>query len=124
MFRRLALIALAAVVLVGCGNKVNVGEVVDRDFEPAHEETYFTQVQTGQSCYSSGNPPVQHCTPIYMQVPHQRWEPDRWRIRIKGCKAEEGDFERHECDEKDRRWVTVDRDTYESVRNGDWYEVR
>jgi hypothetical protein len=124
MFRLLTasiLTLIAALVLSGCGNKVNAGEVVERKFIPAHQETWYQQVQVGQTC-AGGNPPI--CTPIYTQVPHTSWEPDEWRIRIRGCKAEEGDFERRTCKDLDRRWVTVSERTYETTKVGDWFEVR
>ena len=123
MFRFLSALILtliAALVLTGCGDQVNAGEVIERKFIPAHEESWPQQVQTGQVC--SGNPPV--CTPIYTTIWNESWEPDEWRVRIKGCKAEEGDFERRSCEDLDRRWVTVSERTYEATKVGDWFEVR
>lgn len=117
---RAPLYVVAALVLAGCGEQVNAGTVVDKDFEPAHEETYYQQVQTGQVC--SGQPPI--CTPIYTQIPVTSWQPDEWRLRIEGCKAKKDDFERRDCEKKDRRWVTVGENTHDRTKVGGWFEAR
>lgn len=121
MIRFRVLIYLAAgLVLVGCGDQVNVGTVVEREYIAAHDEMYFVQQYSGQTC--SGQPPV--CTPTYIQVPQWHWVGDEWRVRIEGCKAKEDDFEKRTCEETDRRWVNVSEKQYDETQVGDWLEVR
>lgn len=101
-----ATILVSSLGVAACGAPKE-GEVVRKKHEDARTYTTWVNVQTGQSCYSSGNPPRQTCTPTYTLMPFQQYDDEDWRIRLKN-----GD---------DEGWVNVDSETYKSLDKGDWF---
>ena len=92
-------VALAAVwVLAGC-NQITSGEVYDKDYIPAHDETYveYTYIHTGDDT-------------IRMPVMRKRYCPDRYYIYIRK-ETDKGEYDKA-CHE-------VGKERYDSIQIGD-----
>lgn len=99
IFTGLLAVLLAAVwVLAGC-NQITSGEVYDKNFVPAHDETYvvYEYVHTGDDT-------------IRMPVMHKRYCPDRYFIYIRK-ETDKGEYDKA-CHE-------VGKERYESIEIGD-----
>lgn len=128
--KRIAIIALALLALVSCGEPPpKEGYVRDKSFEAAHWEggfeTYYT---TEYRCHtvssynyaSKSYKTSQQCGPE--MVSRQRWEDhhtyveDRWKIKLEDCKV--NDKGERKCR---TGWLTVDQQTYHEYRIGSHY---
>ena len=92
-------VLLAAVwVLTSC-NQIKSGEVYDKNFVPAHDETYveYEYIHTGNDT-------------IRMPVMHKRYCPDRYFIYIRK-ETDNGEYDKA-CHE-------VGKDRYDSIEIGD-----
>lgn len=98
-------------LLAGCGPQS--GTVVDKHFEPAHDETRFRQQWAGETCSGTGTTRI--CTPLYIQVPYIEHVPDRWSFTLRNCGADQ--------DVCQQGKVGVSQQVYDSTDKGDWYEV-
>lgn len=135
----------SACLLVGaCDSEppVTEGRVLNRNFEPAHEEEYWrteyrTEYYTEEVCTSDYDPFTgeyrgQRCRQESRtrQVPYDvrdtRWVPDDWDLYLQQCEPEgtrNEDGEILTTDERCREgWVDIDdEDTYDSYEIGSYY---
>ncbi len=87
---------LMCLLLSGCGPVVKSGNVVDKAFSPAHDDTNWVQIgDTG-----------------YWDTDHY---PDRWFVTIK-AKCEDDKYHTTQ--------YQVDKSTYDRLKIGDWYEAQ
>lgn len=130
MTRRALVLAVALIFTVGCGGEdpPTEGDVINKEFTPAHWEGGFeTYYLPEYSCdtesvynYQTGQYETRQVCGTDM-VAHQRWEDhhnyvdDRWRLQLEDCTIEDGK-------EKCRKgWVNVDETTYHDYKVGAHY---
>lgn len=90
MRKIIGLIAVLSVLLVltACGEKVESGEVIDKQFVAAHQTTEYNQVYLGNICSGSGTSQI--CTPNYTYIPYQQHHPDAWFLKLKNQEGKTG----------------------------------
>jgi hypothetical protein len=100
--------------------QVREGKVVERQFSPAHDYTYFVQVYSGETCITigSGTSKSQSCTPHYTMVPMTGHVPDRYYLIVRGCPRRKGDSPIDYCQKPRKRKVQVPLTTYDGTRVG------
>ena len=95
------LLIFVLLFFVGCGVRLQKGQVYQKTFTPAHsstEPTFGTDFD--------GNPTFGTETVNY---------PDRWTISFKRMNEETGEW--------DTRTVRVSKETYDRFQRGDWFEI-
>lgn len=104
------LLLLVSLLLVACGPLLVDGNVIDKKFEPAHEEHYTTSVYIGDTCY--GTYPNEICTANYVHIPQTRFVPDKWTVKFQKCDNGEN------C--RDRTFE-VAKETYDTTSIGQYF---
>lgn len=125
--RRLVL-ALLVLLLAGCGEPaLTAGQVIDREFEAAHYETYTVQdyawvsrprTRCTYDSYSKRNSCRTSYESDYVWVgshQEQRWVKDHWFLTIRACP----DDPEKKCR---KRRVQVTQADYEGHNIGQWWE--
>lgn len=99
------------------------GQIVKKDFDPAHYDDYTTQQYVGESCSGSGN--NRTCTAQYVTVWHHEYVPDRWSVQIKNCNVyhKNGNLwlDKQSNPKCFKKWVGVDGGSYNSYHIGGNY---
>lgn len=106
--------------------KVRDGVVVEHKFDPAHDDTYWVQVYDGQTCFTTGSGTNQTRTCTNHYHPEQRTDhiPDRWYIRVEGCKRYRADAPIEYCTKKSKRRMQVTQADYNALPIGaKWTEA-
>lgn len=98
MFRRVIVLVIAAAVIVslltGCG--ISEGQIIDKQYSPAHTTT-TTQIQYNPATKSN------------MIIPIIKNEPDRWKFKLKN--------------NDDTGWIYVSKIVYDKFEIGDYYNA-
>lgn len=120
---RTTIIILVGLLLAGCGTSMYEGEVINKRFEPAHDESSVERVYVGQSCTGGYGSQPQTCSPNYIWVPTTEHIPDAWFLHVEGCEREEESdpFKSNDCKERSRSWWEVSQSEYEAAYRGAWY---
>lgn len=108
-------LALVLVVLVGagCAPAITAGKVVEKEFKPAHDTTWYMPVRVGETC--SGFDEYRICTPIYTYIPMTTHHPDAWYLTFEGTNSD--------SEEVHQRTVQISESVYSAIEKGDWYEI-
>jgi hypothetical protein len=108
MRTRLAALLLALCAIAACGSGVSKGEVIGKNFDPAHTWIYL-QPQYTETC--SGKPLI--CTQhLSGYIPIPVYDPDHWSLKLRDCSGDNG------CK---TGWVDVDSQTYHDKAIGAFY---
>lgn len=94
---KIAMLVLMCCLLVGCGEYIKEGELLEKNFVPAHDED--EQVDYGDGI-------------VMNETEHI---PDRWYVTI-GKKCEDGNYRTREAE--------VDQDVYNRYKKGDWVNFK
>lgn len=122
----LGLITGAIVQSTHPDKKVRDGKVITHRFVPAHEETYYVQQYTGQTCINTGYGTNQTriCTSNYITVPQTDHIPDAWFITVQGCKRLRAESAVEYCEKPSTRTVHVDETQFHELKIGaEWHEA-
>lgn len=97
--KRIIMAAMAAVIILTACNRITQGEVYDKQFTPAHTETYTTT----RNVYIDEK---------WIAIPYveTKYYPDEYRVFIRK-ETEKGKF--------DKESYTVGKERYDSIKIGD-----
>ena len=97
---------VAVLLLVGCGEEIKSGRVIEKDHAEARTYVQILPVYTGQTCVTINK--TRSCTSNYIHLPFTLYDDEDWMLRI-------------ETDEGKKGWVYVTPTVWNRVSIGGWW---
>ena len=104
----------------------STGQIIAKEFHPAHQETRSRQQYAGEDCHYSTLTKSSECEPHYITVFYNVTVPDKWEIRIQNCSVakKDGTIWSHKDGTPKcfKKWVTIYQTAYDRVKIGQTWE--